>query len=99
MLFSRLGGTGTSAVTTKGAYPAAAPRSTNGAMLSGGAAGDIAVKEFRNPAPRRLFEIVEREIAFQGARHRADGAGHGRWRGGQRCGFVEHGGRSVFLGC
>ena len=29
-----------------------------------GAARDIAVEEFRNPAPRRRFEIVEREIAF-----------------------------------
>ena len=62
-----------------------------------GAAGDIAVEEFRNPAPRGRLEIVEREIFLQGARHRALGAGHGRGRRGQASGFVEHVGRSIFL--
>jgi hypothetical protein len=56
-----------------------------------GAARDIAVQEFRNPAPRHRLEIIEREIAFQRARHRAAAAGHRGWRGsGHGRGFIEH---------
>ena len=65
-----------------------------------GPARDVAIEKFRNPAPRRRFEIVQREIALQGARNGALGTSHGcRWRSGQGRGFVEHVGVSCFLGC
>ena len=57
-----------------------------------------AIQEFRDSTPRRLLEIVEREIAFQRRRHPAFGAGHGWGRdSGQVGGFVEHVRRSMFL--
>ena len=46
-----------------------------------GTAGDIAIDEFWQPAPGGRLEIVERKVAFQGARHRASGAGHRGRRG------------------
>jgi hypothetical protein len=46
-----------------------------------GAAGDITVKKFRDQAPRHRFEIVERKVAFQGARNGGLGTIHRGRRG------------------
>ncbi len=69
-----------------------------------GAARDVTVKEFRQPAPCRRLEIVERQIAPQGARNGVGGALH---RGGRRGfggrGLVVHVGEpslgDLVLGC